>query len=511
MALHTMREQKKMGVAIQYLNLIINMATGIFFTPFLIKSLGSAEYGFYRIIQSFAGQLGIMTFGICTLVTRNVVKYNTLEQKKEKENFLAMAGIISIILAIATIGVGFILSLSMDTLFDKSLTSGELVLAKKLFWLLILNVSVTILNDMVTGIINAHERFIIKYGMITLRYILRIVILIVLLTLKFKSLAIVLTDLSLTILLFLINIVYSFGILKEKIKFYYLDVQELKISFVFSFAILLQAIVNQVNQNLDNIILGAMTNTETVTIYSIALTLFTMFNSITLVIGSVYIPQATRMIMHHASGEELTDLVIKPGRLQFMVGSLIVTGYILFGKKFIYYWVGEEYYGAYIVGIILMIPALIPLVQNVTGAILDAMLKRLGRSLILICMAGINLIVSIICVHFWGYIGASFGTAFSYIIGSGILMNIYLYRVTDLNLKRMYMELIPKSLLVAIGSMMLFAPIVYIGPDTLYMLLIKILAYVTVFGGGMYFFSMRDYEKKLFLDTVQKLYKREIR
>lgn len=501
-----MREQKKAGVIIQYLNLIINMATGIFFTPFLIKSLGSAEYGFYRIIQSFAGQLGIMTFGICTLVTRNIVKYNTFNQKKEKENFLAMAGMISIILALSVFVIGYILSLSIDTLFSQSLTSSELILAKKLFWILIFNVSVTILNDMVTGIVNAHEKFIVKNGVHTLKYILRVMTLIILLELNFKSMAIVLTDLILSILILLINVIYGFGFLKEKMRFYYLDRKELKISFTFAFAILLQAIVNQVNQNLDSIILGVMTNTETVTVYSIALTLFTMFNSITLVIGSVFTPQATRMIMNHASGEELTDLVIKPGRLQFMVGSLIITGYILFGREFIYYWMGEEYYGAYIVGIILMVPALIPLVQNVTGAILDAMLKRLGRSVILLFMAGINLIVSIVCVYFFGYIGAAYGTAFSYIIGNGILMNIYLYKVTDLNLKRMYKELVSKSILVAVCCMIIFVPITQMGFSTLYMLLIKMLVYTVVFGLGMYFFAMRDYERSLILDPIKKLY-----
>lgn len=500
------QNQKKAGVIIQYFNIVLNMAIGLFFTPFLISSLGNAEYGLYRIVQSFAGQLGIMTFGINILVTRNVVRFNSLNQKKEKENFLAMAGIISIILALLVLGVGFILSFSIETLFDQSLSQNELVLAKKLYWFLISNVVVTILNDMVSGIVSGHEKFVVRNGITTLKYILRIATLVLLLKLNFGSIAIVATDLGLTILVFTINIVYSRFVLKERIKFYYLDKKELKTTLTFSIAILLQAIVNQVNQNVDSIILGAMTDTRTVAVYSVALNLFTMFNSITLVIGTVFTPQATRMIMNKASGEQLTDLVIKPGRLQFMMGNLIITGYILFGKEFIKFWVGESYYGAYTVGIILMIPALIPLVQNVTSSILDAMLKRLGKSIILTIMAIVNVVVSIIFVHHVGYIGAAYGTAFSYIVGNVILMNIYLYKVTELNLKRMYKEIFSKSIFVSITCMIVCIPLSHFGHSTLLMLLFRILVYVFIYGLAMYVFAMRGYERNLLLEPIQKIF-----
>ena len=503
------KDQKKAGVIIQYFNIVLNMAIGIFFTPFLIRSLGSAEYGLYRIVQSFAGQLGIMTFGISILVTRNIVRFNTLNQRKEKENFLAMAAIISGILAIGVLLVGFILSFGIDTLFDQSLTSSELSLAKQLYWILIINVAMTILNDMATGMVSGHEKFVVKNGVTTLKYVLRVLTLILLLKLGFGSVAIVMTDLGLTILVFVINMLYSKFVLNETIRFYYLDKQEMKNALTFSFAILLQAIVNQVNQNLDSIILGAMTDTNTVAVYSVALNLFTMFNSITLVIGTVFTPQATRMIMNHATGEELTDLVIKPGRLQFMIGSLLITGYILFGKEFIKFWVGSEFYGAYIIGIILMIPALIPLIQNVTSAILDAMMKRLGRSLILVVMAGANIVVSIVCVHFFGYIGAAFGTAFSYIVGNLILMNIYLYKVTELNLKRMYKELLSKSMIVAIVCPIICIPLSGWGPSRLWMLLLKMGVYVFIYGLTMFFFAMRDYEKNMFLALIKKILKRK--
>ncbi|WP_278453838.1 hypothetical protein, partial [Thomasclavelia spiroformis] len=59
-----MKNQRKAGVILSYVSIVLNMLISLFFTPFLISSLGDAEYGIYRIVQSFAGSLSIMTFGI---------------------------------------------------------------------------------------------------------------------------------------------------------------------------------------------------------------------------------------------------------------------------------------------------------------------------------------------------------------------------------------------------------------------------------------------------------------
>ncbi len=417
-------DQKKSGVIIQYINILLDFAIALFFTPFLLRSLGDAEFGLYRIVQSFSGQLSILSFGIATLVARNIVRYDTLGQKKEKENFLAMAAITTALLSFLVLLVGLILSFSLDSLFDKSLSLQELNLAKKLYWVLIINIAVTVITDMASGMLIGHEKFFIRNGLNTFKHILRVSILIVLLKLNFGALSIVCTDLCISITIMVFEFIYGFVKLKEKVHFYYLDKAELKVSLTFSFAIFLQAIVNQVNQNLDSVILGALTTTATVAMYSIALNLFTMFNSITMVFGTVFVPQATRMITKGASGKELTDLVVKPGRFAVVIGNLIISGFILFGKEFIGFWVGEKYSNAYLVAIILMIPGMLPLMQNVTNAILDAMMKRLGRSVILLLMACINVIISILLVKRIGYIGAAIGTAVSYVLGYMLFNNI---------------------------------------------------------------------------------------
>lgn len=489
-----MKRQREIGTIISYLNIVFNMIISIFFTPFLISSLGSSEYGVYRIVQSFSGQLSIMSFGIAALIIRNIIYYDTKNLKKEKENFLFMAITISYILGFLILLIGSGLYLSIDKIYSNSLSIEEIVIAKRLFILLVFNIVVTIITDSYMGIIMAHEKFIISSGSKMLKLLLRIILIIVLLKLNIKSIGIVLSDLCVSLMLYLFIILYNKIILKEKAKFYYFDKEMLKMSFVFSVAIFLQAIINQVNQNLDSVILGIMTNPTIVTLYSIALTLYTSFNLLVSVISGMFGAQAARLVARGTSKKELTDFVIVPGRIQLIIAGLAITGFVLFGKNFLKLWVGDDFLQAYYIVLILIIPVVIPLIESVTEAILDAMLKRMGRSIILFVMCIINVVISVLLIKKIGYIGAAFGTAVSVILGNGIFLNIYLKKVVGLQIFRMFKEIfsgiwLGNLIAVILGMILLKLP------NTITGFLLKVTFYTLIYSGCIYLIGMNKTEK----------------
>ena len=83
-----MKKQLEAGAIISYLNIVLNMVISIFLTPYLLNALGDVEYGVYKTIQSFAGPLTIVSFGIAPLIVRNIVLYDINESVEEKQNFL---------------------------------------------------------------------------------------------------------------------------------------------------------------------------------------------------------------------------------------------------------------------------------------------------------------------------------------------------------------------------------------------------------------------------------------
>ena len=501
-----MKNQIKSGAVLGYLNIVLNMCISIFFTPFLIRTLGDAEYGVYRVIQSFAGSLSIMTLGMATLVTRNIVYFDTRKQQKEKENFLAMGLIISLVMAAITLLAGVGMYAVSGKMFQASLSPSEIVTAQKLVVFFVANMAITVLNDFFAGMVRGHEKFAVSNGIRTARLILRVVTLVITLKLGFKSVAIVATDLALSAFVLFFNMFFGMGKLRERIRFHYWDKVMFKSSLLFSAAILLQTIINQVNQNLDSVILGVMTDSKTVALYSVGLVIYTTYNSVSSVISGLFTPAATRLVASNASPLELTDFVSRIGRYQLILVGAVLSGFILFGKEFILYWLGETYRPVYGVVLWLIIPTTIPLIQSAYQAILDAKMKRMSRSVILTVMAVINVVVSVLLIRKIGYIGAAVGTAISILLGHGVIMNIYLYKVIKLNVIKMFKDILRGLFPAFFLSMVLGSPLAIFLQKTIWMFGAKLCIYLVIYGVLIYRFGMKGEEKEAVWRVVRKVF-----
>ncbi len=490
-----MKDQKLLSVCLTYVNLILNSVISIFFTPFLISSLGVAEYGIYQLISSFAGYLIIMNFGVGTIITRNITRYITLGDKKGQENFLFLAMVITGVLLVLLGGVSIGMYFGIDPLYATKMTASELANAKHLYILMCFNIGFSLIVNSFSGIINAYEKFAVNNSFQILKYLLRIVTLVLLLNLGFKSFAIVLTDLLLTLFVLALDLIYCFKSLGIRIRFHFWDGVLLRTSMVFALSIFLQSIVSQVNNNLDRVILGAMTTTTVVAVYSISLTLYSMFASVTGAISSVFLPKATRLLTKGASPKAMTDLIIRPGRIQFMISCLFISGFVIFGRNFLLNWVGPRFQDAYLPTIILFVPLGIMTSQGVVDAVLDAMMKRLVRSVVLVFMAALNVLLSIFLVRHIGFIGAAIGTAASIFTGHILIMGIYYQRVIKLQMLRLYKEIYLRTALITLvlgtGAYLLLSShsVGWIA------LMAECAAYTVIFALSMFFLGMTNEEK----------------
>ena len=144
--------------------------------------------------------------------------------------------------------------------------------------------------------------------------------------------------------------------------------------------------------------------------------------------------------------------------------------------------------------LLIMVPMTVPMVQSVTLAILDAMLKRMVRSLVLIGMAVLNLVTSVLLVHRLGYIGAAIGTAFSLVVGDCLVMNWYYHRHIGLDVPRMFKEIgrgiVPCAIIAAVTSI----PVALVVPDSTIGLLTKVLFFLAVYGWLLYRFGLKGDE-----------------
>ena len=217
------------------------------------------------------------------------------------------------------------------------------------------------------------------------------------------------------------------------------------------------------------------------------------------------------LVDKNASGEEITDFVIFPGRFQAMIAVACIFGFALFGRNFITIWIGEEYMDAYWVVLILMIPVTIPLVENAMISVLDASLKRIYRSIVLVVMAVLNIFVSILLVNLMGFWGAAVGTAASLLIGHGLLMNWYYAKVYGLEIGRLFVSIFKGILPVGSVTSLLCLPISLFLPNTIAMFLLKCILFVIIYAILLYRFGINKKEKSIFASLVRRFLRKRIK
>ena len=507
-----MKSERKIGAGLSYLSTILNSLVSIFITPFILVALGDVEYGIYRSISALTGQLALVSIGVGTMATVMVARYNARQDenaKKERENFLAMAITASVLISLLVLIIGGILYIGIDGLYANTLNEAQISLTKRLYVLLVLNVALYLMRDVFTGIINGYEKFAYSGLLKVFRIAFRVILILILLSLGFKSIGLVMCDLIVSITLILLDVVFCFGKLKVKARFYYFDKILFKTMFTFSAAILLQTIVNQVNQNLDSVILGAMIVPERVTVYSLALTIYVAYNGVGSAISSLFTPEAARLVQRNEGQREIQSFTVKVGRIQLLINALILGGFICVGRDFISIWAGSGKEDVYLISLILLIPACVANTLCGANSILDGYMKRMGRSIILVIMAAFNVVSSIIMIHFIDYWGAALGTATSVIVGQIGLMCWYYKKIFNFNIKGylcgVMKGMVPAFLLAVIAGM---AANLIPCTNIFLRIIIEGIIFCAVYGGILIRFGLREEEKKQVLNAFKAVFRK---
>lgn len=508
-----MKNEKVIGAGLSYISTALNSLVSIFLTPFILRALGDVEYGIYRTISALTGQLAMVSVGVGTMATVMIARYNAREDYRateEKENFLAISFSISTIIACIVLIIGAELYGGIDSLYVNTLNAEQLILTKRLYVLLVPNVALHLFSDCFTGIVNGHEKFVFSGFTKIARIVIRVLLVLVFLSFGMKSIGLVACDLVVSALLILINIMFCFGKLKIRVRFHYFDRVLFKTMFSFSVAILLQTIVNQVNQNLDSVILGAMIAPERVTIYSLALTIYVAYNGVGSAISSLFTPEAARLVQKNEGQREIQSFAVKVGRIQLLINALILGGFISIGRDFIGIWAGRGKEDVYFISLMLLIPACLANTLCGANSILDGYMKRMGRSIILVFMAVYNVVSSIIMIHFIDYWGAALGTATSVIVGQIGLMCLYYRRIFGFDIKG-YFNGVLKGILPAFLSGTTIGALVGRIPCNcaFFRLILEGFAFCAVYCGILVCFGLSQEEKQMFFGMLRKLRKRK--
>ena len=492
--------EKKIGIELSYLIILLNMLIGITYTPFLLRMLGQSEYGLYSIVYSVISYLTIMDMGFGNAIVIYTTRYINQGNKEKQDKLHGMFMVIYCIIGIIAAILGIILYFNVNLLFGNSMTPTEISEAKTMMLILTFNLAVTFPLSIFGNIIVAHEKFIVSKIIKIIQIIMQPLLMIPLLFMGYKAIAMVIVITVVNIFCLMINAIVAIKKLDVKIKFQGFDFKLLKEIFAYSFFIFLNQIIDRVNWSMDQFILGSIAGTVATAVYAVASQLNNMYMNFSTAISGVLLPQVTKMEDNKASDKEFTDIFIKTGRLQYILMALIITGFVLFGQVFVNWWAGAEYEDSYYIACILMIPLTIPLIQNIGLSILQAKNLYKYRTIIFFFIAILNIAVSIPLTKLYGGIGAAIGTSLALVLGQGIILNIYYHKKVGIDMIEFWKNIFRMSIPVAISVICGIIMNKILISNSILVLLVKIILYTIIYTFFMWKIGMNKYEKKIIIE-----------
>lgn len=503
-----MKNQIKTGSILSYVVIVLNMLIGLIYTPIMLRIMGQSEYGTYSLISSIIGYLTVLDLGFGNAIIIYTSRYRAKNQKEEQSKLNGMFLVIYSIIGIVAGIMGAILYANMDRMFTATMTIQELQKAKAMTIILIVNLIFTFPLSIFGSIITAYEKFIFSKVVNILRIILMPCIMLPLLYMGYRSVTMTLVTTILNLSSLVINLIYCLKVIKINFTFGKFDTKLLKEIFGYSFFIFLAIIVDKINLNIDQFILGSVIGTIEVAIYTVASQIHTIYISLSTAINGVLLPKITMLVENNESDEKISDIFIQTGRLQYIIMALITTGFIIFGQEFIRIWAGEGYEKSYWTELILMVPAIVPLIQNVGINILQAKNMHKFRTVVYFFIAIANLFISIPLARKFGSVGSAIGTSIACLLGQWIIMNIYYYKKANIDIPRFWKNIFKMS----IPILIVFIPACifnYMNPSTNIIIIgIKIIIYSILYSVLLWAFGLNDYEKSLIKKPINKILKR---
>ena len=496
-------QQLKLGAIISYLAIGINIISGLFYTPWMIHSIGRENYGFYTFALSVI-TLFVFDFGLSAAVTRFIARYLAQDRQDKANDCIGLVYrlyiIIDIILFLILIGVYFFIPQ-----IYKELTPHEIEQFKVVYSMAAIYAVVSFPFIPINGVLTAHECFIQLKVCDVLHKLIIVAAMTACLLLGYGLYALVMVNAISGVLIIAFKLWCIKRYTPQKTSWHYFNKAELKEIAGYSGWVTVIALAQRCIFNLAPSILGVLSGSTAIAIIGIAMTLegytFTFANAL----NGMFLPRVSRIVNDKG---DVVPLMIRVGRIQIIVIGLIVSGIICLGKEFILLWVGSEFMESYACAVLIILPSFFHLPQTIGNETIYAKNKVKKLAVVYIVMAIINILGAILLSPIMGATGICLSIFIAYMVRT-IGMDIIFYKNLNIDIftffKESYIQMAPLFIL----CMIIGFTLQYIIPiGGWHGLIIKCIIYCASFGVIMYFFSLNQSEKQLLIAPFRKILKK---
>lgn len=498
-----MLTQKKIGIILSYFTLAFNVLIGLFFTPFLISHLGNSQYGIFSLANSLISFVTLLDLGFGQTLVRYISKEKSVGNKAEEYRLNGLFLRIYLLIAFIAMITGICIIVIYPQVAANSLTTEEVYLFRLVFFILLVNVALSFPMSVFSATLNAYEEFFALKLANFLMSIFKYVTMFLLLLLGYKLIAITISVVISSLFMQLFYLIYAIKKLEIKFDFSKVDTNLTREVMKFSFFIFLNLIVDFLYSNTDKLILGAVAGTLSVAVYSIGVYFSQYFTELSSAMSGVFLPKIVDCY-EKGQNSEISELFNKVARLQMLLLFLVLGGYVCLGKEFIFLWIGNAYKDSYLIGLIIMLPAIVPLTQNIGISVIRAMNIHKYRSYMYIIIALFNVVISIPMAKKYGGVGAAIGTAISTVLGQILFMNWFYCKRVGLDIKSYWKNFVEFMILTLVVFFLISVIKVSIIPNSWFSLVGLILIFSSIYFVIYWFVVANKYEKCLIKSLLKR-------
>lgn len=418
-----MKRNVKIGAALSYLAILVNMCAGVLYTPWMIERIGQNQYGLYTLVNSLIS-LFMVDFGLSAATARYVSEYHV---KNEEEKVGALLGaiyklyiIVDAVIMMALLAVFFLL----DTIYT-SFSATEMQQFRVIYCIAALYSLISFPFITLNGILTAHERFVeLKIADIIYRLLSIVLVVIALINgLGLYSLVTINAAVGLSV------IVYKLIVIKMKtpavVRFRGTEKGIYREIFGFSIWTTVASLAQRLVFNITPTILGMVSNAAAIAVFGIVTTIESYSFTITNAINGMFMPRISRIYADQDTDKSIMPLMLRVGRFQLVLNGLIVVGFAVLGRQFIDIWVGSAYRDAYEGLLLVLIPGLLYNPLQIAHTAMVVKKKVDIQAKVNIVMGIINVCLSFVLSRQLGVIGACLSVFFAYMFRSVVLIILY--------------------------------------------------------------------------------------
>lgn len=495
-----MISQIKAGAILSYISLGLNILVGLLYTPWMIHSIGKDNFGLYTLAMSVIS-LFVFDLGLSRAVGRFMSKYLAENQPDKANNVLGLVYKLYFFLDIILLIILTTIYFFIPQIYE-SLTSEEIAKLKVVYIIAALFSLISFPFIPLNGILGANERFIQLKVCELVHKLIIVATMSACLLLGYGLYALVSVNAVAGIIMIAMKYYCVRRYTKTHVNFQCHDKAELKEIIKFSGWTTVIALSQRMIFNIAPTILGIMSGAVSIAIFGVAMTIEGYTYMFASALNGMFLPRVSR-IMADKNGN-LLPLMIRIGRIQLIIISAIVTGFFCLGYDFILVWVGQDFEASYLCAVLLILPSVIHLPQEIASTAIMAANKVKHQAFVYIIMGVCNIALAFWFSRYLGALGISISICIAYFVRTFGLNYLY-YHDLNIDLKEFFRStftpiLFPTILILIVGILLGFC----IPEISWIAFIVKLTCLAIVIILAYWFLAMNQEEKALLTSIVKK-------